>query len=82
MRTGRRRDLPEAGAPLARPLNLIHTTNSPNPCSTRAPARLMLSIHDPDGLPIGDTFRLLRGDLSPLEYLLLRRAANASTKST
>jgi hypothetical protein len=42
----------------------------------------MLSIHDPDGLPIGDTFRLLRGDLSPLEYLLLRRAANASTKCT
>ena len=51
------------------------------PCGTGAPGRLVITLQDPEGLPLGDAFKLLRGDLSPLGYLFLRRAVHV-TKTT
>lgn len=82
MRQGRRSDLPEAGAAAARPLYLIHRNKVPKPSGTRAPGRLVITLQDPEGLPLGDALKLLRGDLSPLGYLFLRRAVHGSTKTT
>lgn len=68
--------------PLPLPLNLIHTTNCSKPSGTGASGRLVITLQDPEGLPLGDAFKLLRGDLSPLGYLFLRRAVHAGTKTT
>lgn len=64
------------------PLNLIHTNKVPKPSGTRAPGRLVITLQGPEGLPLGDALKLLRGDLSHLGYLFLRRAVHASTKTT
>jgi hypothetical protein len=66
--------------PEAQPLDLIHTTNSPNPVSMRVPGRFRVSFQDPEGLPLGTFLELLKGPLSPLEFMLVRRYANATTK--
>ena len=64
------------------PLNLIHTNKVPKPSGTGARGRLVITLQDPEGLPLGDALKLLRGDLSPLGYLFLRRAVHGSTKTT
>lgn len=63
------------------PLNLIHRTNSPKQATARVSGRLACSIRDPQGIPLDEVFRVISGDLAPLEFLVMRRAANA-TKST
>lgn len=80
MRQGRRIGKRGADVSAARPLDLIHTTNSPNPVSMRVTGRFVVSFQDPEGLPIGTFLELLKGPLSPLEFMLVRRYANA-TKS-
>lgn len=82
MRQRRRSDKARAaGAAAALRLNLIHRNISPKPSGTGASGRLVITLQDPEGLPLGDALKLLRGDLSPLGYLFLRRAVHAATKT-
>lgn len=60
------------------PLDLIHTTNSPNPIAMRVPGRLTLTFRDVNPQGMRDLFRLVEGELSPVEFLVLRRAAHAA----
>ena len=62
-------------------LDLIHTTNSPNPVTARVSGRFRVSVQDPSGIPLQDVFRVIAGELSPVEFLVMRRAANEATKS-
>lgn len=64
------------------PLNLIHTTNSPNPVTARPPGRLTLNFRDVNSQGIRELFGLVQGELSPVEFLILRRAANAAKRTT
>jgi len=64
------------------PLNLIHRNISPKPSGTGARGRLVITLQDPEGLPLGDVIRLLGVVQSPLGYLFLRRAVHGSTKTT
>jgi len=64
------------------PLNLIHTNKVPKPSGTGARGRLVITLQDPEGLPLGDVIRLLGVVQSPLGYLFLRRAVHAATKTT
>ena len=65
-----------AGGSLFGSLNLIHTNNSPNPATARVPARLPTFPADPEGVPLQHVFRVISGELSPLEFIALRRAVN------
>lgn len=78
----RRRGMRERAraAPADRPQDLIHTTNSPKQATARVPGRFGVSIRDPEGLPLGDVFRVISGELSPLEFLAMRRAADATNR--
>lgn len=58
--------------------DLIHRTNSPNPATARVSGRFRVSVQDPSGVPLQDVFRAISGELSPLEFLALRRLANES----
>lgn len=60
------------------PLDLIHTNNSPNPVSMRVPGRLTLTFRDVKPETMRELFRVVEGELSPVEFLVLRRAAHAS----
>jgi hypothetical protein len=67
-RIGTRSGPVAAGVSLAA-LNLIHTTNSPNPTTARAAAR----FDAPEGLPLG-----LLDSRCPLSFLIGFRAGQAS----
>lgn len=75
-RDGRGRASGTPGA--ARPLDLIHTNNSPKSTAMRVPGRLALTFRDLNPQGIRDLFRLVEGELSPVEFLVLRRAAHAA----
>lgn len=75
-RDGRGRGSGTPGA--AAPLDLIHTTNSPNPTAMRVPGRLTLTFRDVNPQGMRELFRLVEGELSPVEFLVLRRAAHAA----
>lgn len=62
------------------PLNLIHRNNSPKLVTVRLPGRFVVSITDPEGLPLQDVLKVMRGELSPVEFLVMRRAADAKSK--
>lgn len=71
---------PATRAAAGRPLNLIHTNNCSKQATARVPGRFVISITDPDGLPLQDVFRVISGELSPVEFLVMRRAADAKSK--
>jgi hypothetical protein len=66
------------GRPAGAPLNLIHRNKVPNPATARVSGRFRVSVQDPSGIPLQDVFRAISGELSPLEFLALRRLANES----
>ena len=55
------------------PLNLIHTTKSPNPRPATVSARFALIPRATEGVSFSDVLRLLEGRLDPLSYLVIRR---------
>lgn len=57
------------------PLNLIHTNNSPNPINMRVPE----GLHQDAGPSIRQVVELVSGRLFPLEFLLVKRGANAKS---
>jgi|APEBP8051073220_1049391.scaffolds.fasta_scaffold18705_2 hypothetical protein len=61
------------GSPFGGPLNLIHTTKSPNPRPATVSARFALISREPEGLSLGDVLRLVEGRLDPLSDLVFRR---------
>jgi hypothetical protein len=63
------------------PHSLIHTNNSPKRGPMRASGRYCISIQDDAGVPLAEVFDVLEGRLSPLEFLLLRRADAKSTRA-
>lgn len=62
------------GRPAGAPLNLIHTTKSPNPATARVPARLVVENLDPGALVAWVDF--LGGPVGRL--LLIRRGVDAT----
>lgn len=61
------------GSPSGGPLNLIHTTKSPNARPATVSARFALISRVPEGVSLGDVLRLLEGRLDPLSDLVSRR---------
>jgi len=61
------------GADSGGPLNLIHTTKSPNPSPARVSSRFSLVSREPEGVPLGDVLEMLEGRLDPLSSLVARR---------
>jgi len=75
-RDGRGRGSGTPGA--AAPLDLIHTNKPSNPTAMRVPGRLTLTFRDVNPQGMRELFRLVQGELSPVEFLVLRRAAHAA----